>query len=91
MPGPAEQATTPTVATGSRPATWVSKRVIRIRSGRPAAMPASTAAPGSSTWTWTFQRSGPPTTRRESPRGSRVARSVSTFSGVESRRRYITS
>ena len=46
---------------------------------------------GSSTWTWTFHSSGPPTTSSESPSASRVARSTSTASGVASSRRYITS
>ena len=73
MPGPAAQATTASGTAASRLPAWLAKWVIRIRSGRPAAMPASTAAPGSSTCTWTFHRSGPPTTSSESPSPSSVA------------------
>ena len=67
-PRPAAQATTATGVTGSDagadPA--VDRWVTRIRCGRPASTPASRAAPTSSTWTCTFQRSGPPTTSSES-------------------------
>ena len=72
MPGPAAHATTASGAGCSRVLTWVAKWVIRMRSGRPAATPASTAAPGSSTCTCTFHRSGPPTTSSESPSPSSV-------------------
>ena len=76
-PGPDAQHATTDSGTGcSRADTWLAKCVMRMRSGRPATTPASTAAPGSSTWTWTFQRSGPPTTSSESPRPSSVRVSV---------------
>ena len=40
---------------GGGAAAWSSNRVTEIRCGRPAATPASIAAPTSLTWTWTFQ------------------------------------
>ena len=45
------------------------KWVTSIRRGAPARMPASTAAPTSSTCTWTFHSPSPPTTTSESPSG----------------------
>ena len=58
------------------PSTCSAKCVTRIRCGRPAAIPASTAAPTSSTWTWTFQSPSPPTTTSESPRPARACLEV---------------
>ena len=55
-------------------ATCSAKWVTRTRCGRPAAMPASIAAPTSSTWTWTFHSPSPPTTTSESPSGARASR-----------------
>ncbi len=66
------------------------KWVTWIRRGAPARMPASTAAPTSSTCTWTFQRPSPPTTTRESPSGASSCRSDGMASSSASRR-YITS
>ena len=60
---------------GSRAAICSAKWVTRTRCGRPASMPASIAAPTSSTWTWTFHSPSPPTTTRESPSPARVLRS----------------
>ena len=76
-PGPAATATIarPVRARGAWPATWSAKWVTRIRCGRPALMPASIAAPTSSTWTWTFQSPSPPTTTSESPSPPSVVRS----------------
>ena len=60
------------------------KCVTRTRYGRPARIPASMAAPTSSTWTWTLNRPSPPTTTRESPSGASVRRSwESARPGVE--------
>ena len=75
------------IAVGSRwrcSAICSAKWVTRTRCGRPAAIPASIAAPTSSTWTWTFQSPSPPTTTSESPsaasalaqRGDRVVLGV---------------
>ena len=68
----------PAAARAARPAcaaasTCSAKWVTRTRCGRPAAMPASIAAPTSSTWTWTFHSPSPPTTTSESPSGREVA------------------
>ena len=62
------------------------KWVIRIRYGRPASTPASTAAPASSTCTWTFHRPSPPTTTSESPSPSSRVRSRATAASSASRR-----
>ena len=61
-----------------------------MRRGEPARMPASTAAPTSSTWMCTFHRPSPPTTTSESPSGARASRSGGIASSSASRR-YITS
>ena len=53
-------------------------------------MPASTAAPTSSTWMCTFHSPSPPTTTSESPSGARASRSGGMASSSASRR-YITS
>ena len=62
----------------------------RIRCGRPASIPASSAAPTSSTCTCTFQVGSPPTTTSESPSAASVSRSVGIASAGASSR-YITS
>ncbi len=69
-PAPAATATTarPVRRAARRGATCSAKWVTLTRYGRPASMPASIAAPTSSTCTWTFHSPSPPTTTRESPR-----------------------
>src|SRR5690606_2560048 len=66
------------------------RQATRIRWGRPASMPASMAAPASSTWTCTFHSPSPPTTTSESPRPSSLPRSSWTASSGASSR-YMTS
>ena len=66
------------------------KCVTAIRCGRPATIPASMAAPTSSTWTCTFHSPSPPTTSSESPSVPRVSRSAAIGSSGASSR-YITS
>ena len=61
---------------------WSRKWVTMIRCGRPASMPASMAAPTSSTCTCTFHRSPAPTTRSESPSPSSRSVRTSTASSV---------
>ena len=94
-PGPAATATTwrPFLVGVRRPraaSTCSAKCVTRIRCGRPAAIPASTAAPTSSVWTWTFQSPSPPTTTSESPRPARACLRFGTWASSASSR-YITS
>ncbi len=67
-------ATTSASRTQRSSSTCSIRSVMRMLCGRPASMPASTAAPMSLVWTWQFQMPSPPTTTIESPIAAHASR-----------------